>query len=80
LAQLEILDLSDGGLTDDGARAIAEHAATFSKLSKLDVRRNRLTEEGIADLAALGPDLDATDQEDLEDYDEDDENYDEIRE
>jgi uncharacterized protein (TIGR02996 family) len=91
LEQLEQLDLSSSGLTDDGARALVEQAPRLGGLSRLDVSRNWLSVEAVDLLAGIaGPEISAGDQEepdegyddDLEDIsdDGDGEPYDEIME
>jgi hypothetical protein len=59
LPQLTTLDLSLGVLTDDGAAILARGADRLAHLERLVVRENCLTSDGIAQLASLGPVLDA---------------------
>jgi len=53
LRQLEVLDLSHGFMTDDGARALAADPGAFSHLHRLDVSNNYLTRAGVAAVAGL---------------------------
>jgi uncharacterized protein (TIGR02996 family) len=65
--RLLALDLSLGTLTDDGARALSEHAGAFSRLKKLDVHRSYLSKAAIAALKrAFSCDVIAKDQKDDE--------------
>ena len=50
---LETLDLSMGTMTDEGARYLAESAAQLAHLDTLDLRRNFLTEAGIAQVKGI---------------------------
>jgi uncharacterized protein (TIGR02996 family) len=69
LKQLERLDLSQGTMSDEGARVLAEHAAAFAHLKHLDVQRNTLTDEGEKLVAKLCPSVAAGDQREFdEDY------------
>lgn len=64
LGRLERLDLSMGTMTSVGARAIAEHAATFQHLERLDVSDNFIDEVSVAALVeALGPIVQIGDQQ-----------------
>ncbi len=62
LPRLRALDLSMGTLGSRGARALAEHAAAFRHLERLDVSQSYLGEADLARLAAFGPALVATEQ------------------
>jgi len=53
LPQLEVLDLSHGFMTDDGARALAAHPEAFAHHHRLDVSKNYLTRRGIYALTGL---------------------------
>jgi uncharacterized protein (TIGR02996 family) len=53
LAQLEELDLSMGGMSDDGARVLAEHAERLSHLAVLDVGDSPFTHEARALLRGI---------------------------
>ena len=44
LSQLELLDLSSGSLTDDGAQSILENKRAYSHLKQIDLRHNWLVE------------------------------------
>ncbi|MGN6109313.1 MAG: WGR domain-containing protein [Kofleriaceae bacterium] len=57
VAQLEELDLSRGTLSDDGARAIATHAAGLRQLRKLDVSESYLSARGISMLREALPEI-----------------------
>ncbi|AKQ67207.1 Molybdate metabolism regulator [Myxococcus hansupus] len=46
LPRLEKLDISMGTLTNEGAKALADHAAAFAHLKQLDVSENILEDEG----------------------------------
>jgi hypothetical protein len=50
LPQLRELDLSMGTMTDEGARAIAQHRDAFKHLEKLNVSLNYLSKGGVATL------------------------------
>jgi uncharacterized protein (TIGR02996 family) len=69
LPQLEVLDLSMGTMTDKGAELLAEKAAAFRHLRRLDVSDNLLTEEGVARVAGLCPDVQHHSQRNVEHYD-----------
>ncbi|WDZ91856.1 STM4015 family protein [Nocardiopsis sp. HUAS JQ3] len=78
---LEVLDLSLGILTDQGARELVDRAEAFSGLRKLDLHHHFMSEEMVervrAAFAGTGVELDldeGRDDED-EDYDEDEEPY-----
>lgn len=66
LDRIEILDLSMGTLSDEGARALAENPAV-KNLEKLDVHYHYISDEWIDRLRALGIEVDASDQQDLDD-------------
>ncbi|MCY1014943.1 WGR domain-containing protein [Pyxidicoccus sp. MSG2] len=68
LPRLERLDLSQGTMSDEGARILAESAAAFAHLKHLDFTRNTLTDEGERAVAKLCPSVSAGNQRD---YDED---------
>ncbi|WNZ64911.1 TIGR02996 domain-containing protein [Myxococcus sp. MxC21-1] len=69
LPRLETLDLSMGVMSDEGARALAGHAATFSHLKRLDVTDNMLTDEGQTLLSKALPNVSAGHQREFdEDY------------
>lgn len=50
IATLETLDLSMGIMTDEGARALAEHADAFAHLKTIDVSENYIGDDGQAAL------------------------------
>ncbi|MFP2927327.1 TIGR02996 domain-containing protein [Pyxidicoccus sp. 3LG] len=66
LPQLETLDLSMGTMSDEGARALAEHAPAFAHLEHLDVTENTLGEEGQQPVATLARSVSAGNQRDYE--------------
>jgi uncharacterized protein (TIGR02996 family) len=68
LPRLERLDLSQGTMSDEGARILAESAAAFAHLKHLDFTRNTLTGEGERAVAKLCPSVSAGNQRE---YDED---------
>jgi uncharacterized protein (TIGR02996 family) len=55
LARLETLDLSHGGLGEEGARMLVEHAAYFAHLKRLDVSGNQLSLEQAATIQRILP-------------------------
>ncbi|MEU0236182.1 STM4015 family protein [Nocardiopsis sp. NPDC006198] len=81
LAGLEVLDLSLGILTDQGARELVDRAGAFAGLRRLDLHHHFLGEETVervrAAFAGSGVelDLDAGRDDDDEEYDEDEEPY-----
>ncbi|MFP2904484.1 WGR domain-containing protein [Pyxidicoccus sp. 3LFB2] len=72
LPQLETLDLSMGTMTDRGAALLAEHAEAFRHLRQLDVSDNLISEEAVAQVAGLCPDVQHHFQRPLEHYEDDD--------
>jgi uncharacterized protein (TIGR02996 family) len=62
-AQLEVLDLSLGTMSDEGARALAEGAGAFPRLRRLDVAQNFLTDAGVQALEGAGWEVAAYEQE-----------------
>jgi uncharacterized protein (TIGR02996 family) len=60
--QLEVLDLSKGTMGDEGARALA--SGRFPRLKTLDVSENWITEEGLAVLANVAPEVHSAGQRD----------------
>ncbi|NKY99946.1 STM4015 family protein [Nocardiopsis alborubida] len=80
--RLEVLDLSLGILTDQGAQELVDRAEAFSGLRKLDLHHHFMSEETVervrAAFAGSGVELDldvGMDAEDREEYDEDEEPY-----
>ena len=61
-AQLVSLDLSQGTLGDDGARALA--AGRFPMLESIDVRDSFLTADGIAALSRIAKRVEVGEQQD----------------
>lgn len=69
LAQLETVDLSMGTLHGAGAEAIIANAAKFKHLKKLDLSRNFLSDEQVAQLRKLfGKAVDVGQQEQPDDW------------
>jgi uncharacterized protein (TIGR02996 family) len=56
-AQLTHLELSMGTLDDGGAAVLAQHAASFPRLTALEVHENFLTQTGIQALRAAFPNV-----------------------
>jgi uncharacterized protein (TIGR02996 family) len=59
LPQLRELDLSMGTMTDEGARAIAQHRDAFKHLDRLNVSLNYLSKAGVAALKGVAKNLEA---------------------
>lgn len=59
LPQLRELDLSMGTMTDEGARAIAQHRDAFKHLDRLNVSINYLSKAGVAALKGIAKNLEA---------------------
>ncbi len=64
LSRLHTLDLSMGELTDEGAAALVSSPLVHG-LNKLDVSHHWCSEEMMAQLSALPPEVDVSDQQDL---------------
>ena len=62
LERIEVLDLSLGTLGDDGAAALLA-SPTIRRLKKLDVHHHYCSDQMTARLAALGIDIDCSDQQ-----------------
>jgi uncharacterized protein (TIGR02996 family) len=67
LPQLRELDLSMGCMTDEGARAIAEHREAFQHLDKLSVAINYLSKAGTAVLKGVAKTVDVGKQREDDD-------------
>lgn len=65
--RLEVLDLSMGTLSDDGAGALAS-SSKLGALKKLDLHYHFMTEVGISKLLGLGIDVDVSDRQEPDDY------------
>lgn len=65
--QLEVLDLSMGTLTDAGAEALAS-AGNLGHLHKLDIHHHFVSKDGIAKLGSLGIAIDASDEQEADEY------------
>ncbi len=65
LERIQVLDLSLGNLTDEGAKALLEGAAV---LQKLDIHHHFVSPELVEQLAALGIELDASDPQEPDEY------------
>jgi hypothetical protein len=68
LERIEVLDLSLGTLTDDGARALLESGAV-RKLKKLDLHHHYCSDEMVRQLEALPLEVDASEQQEPDEYD-----------
>ncbi len=68
LQQLQVLDLSLGNLSDDGAQALL-HNAGIRNLKKLDLHHHFCSDEMMARLAALPIAVDLSEQEQPDEYD-----------
>ncbi|WP_027482332.1 STM4015 family protein [Deinococcus pimensis] len=64
MEHLDVLDLSLGTLSDDGARALLE-SPFVRGLRRLDVHHHWCSDETVERLRGLGIDVDASDQQDL---------------
>nr|WP_221442209.1 STM4015 family protein [Nocardiopsis algeriensis] len=71
LERLEVLDLSLGDLTDEGAQALVDHAGAFSHLKRLDLHHHYLSEEAREGVRAAlpGVEVDLSDPHEPEEYD-----------
>lgn len=67
--QVRVLDLSLGTLTDDGARALAQHRDAFAHLDLLDVSQCLLTDDGIEALQGIAKELVVGEQREDDDPD-----------
>jgi len=67
LERVSTLDLSLGNLTDAGAEALIASPAV-AKLSRLDLHHHFLTEATMTRLAALGPAVDLSEQQEPDEY------------
>jgi hypothetical protein len=65
LKRIQILDLSLGNLTDEGAQALLDRAAV---LKKLDIHHHFVSAALVKKLAALGIKLDASDPQEPDEY------------
>jgi len=66
--RIQVLDLSGGVLTDEGARALLESNAVRN-LQKLDVHHHYCSEEMVAQLEALPCETDTTERQEPEQFD-----------
>ena len=64
LRQLRVLDLSNGTLGDDGARALLASAPAFAHLERIDLRENYLSDEMVEAVEKLCPVVHARGQRD----------------
>lgn len=71
LAQLELVDLSMGTMSDTGAATLAAHMESFAHLKRLDVSDNCISEEAVAGLVAANGAVVSTEQKNAEDDPED---------
>ncbi|GGJ24269.1 STM4015 family protein [Deinococcus roseus] len=67
LAQLEVLDLSLGILTDEGAQALLNHAEAWEHLQRLNLQHHFITEEVQERFEPLKPLIDLGDPQDTND-------------
>lgn len=67
LERLSTLDLSLGNLTDAGAEALLA-SSLVAKLARLDLHHHFLTEATMVRLAALGPAIDLSEQQEPDEY------------
>jgi len=67
LRQLEVLDLSMGTLSDEGAQTIAAYAHAFRHLKTIDISQSFVSDAALAALRAIGPRIVADDQRDDDD-------------
>jgi uncharacterized protein (TIGR02996 family) len=67
LAQLESLDLSMGTLDDAGAEALVAAGSAWKHLKTLDVSENFLSDDAIAALGQVGPEILDGEQKDADD-------------
>lgn len=67
LERIETLDLSLGSLSDTGGKALAASPA-IAKLPRLDLHYHFLSDAMMAQLAALGPEVDVSQQQEAEEY------------
>jgi predicted DNA-binding WGR domain protein len=61
LKKIRVLDLSLGNLGDEGARALAA-SPVVAKLEKLDIHHHFVSDEAVAELKALGIEVDASER------------------
>ncbi|WP_127960133.1 STM4015 family protein [Serratia microhaemolytica] len=66
LAQLEVLDLSLGTLTNEGGQILCQAAAALRHLKKLDLHHHYLDDEMMQRLAGLQIVIDLSEQQDIE--------------
>ncbi len=66
LTRLEVLDLSMGTLTDEGAAALSE-TPELARLEKLDLHHHYVSEAGMQKLRTLDVEIDLSSREDVED-------------
>jgi hypothetical protein len=74
LKRIKELDLSLGNLGDEGARALAA-SKLVGKLKKLDIHHHYVSDEVVAELEALGIELDASDQKKPDRYGDEEYRY-----
>jgi predicted DNA-binding WGR domain protein len=70
LKKIQVLDLSLGNLSDEGARALLGSPAV-AKLEKLDIHHHFVSDEVVAQLKALGIEVDASERREPWDFDPD---------
>ena len=69
LDRIEILDLSMGTLGDEGAQALLDNPA-LKKLKKLDLHHHYCSDEMMEKLKAIGVEVDVSEQEETDTYDD----------
>lgn len=69
LPQLDVLDLSMGCLTDEGAKVLRENAVAFKHLGKLNLDENTMSDEALESLQAALPNIHNEEQRECEDED-----------
>jgi len=74
LDKIKVLDLSMGTLSDKGAASLFNNPK-IKNLDKLDLHFHYISDEWMAKLKTLPLDVDVSDQQESDDYDDDDEPY-----
>lgn len=69
MSQIDTLDLSNGTLTDKGGELLLEKISAWPNIKKLDLHYNYLSDELVKKLEALPMEVDASEQEEAEEYD-----------
>lgn len=74
LSQLDVLDLSLGNLSDEGARALLA-GSTVRSLKKLDLHHHYISDDLLPKFEVLGISVDLSDQQEADEYDGEVERY-----